>query len=47
MAEFPRSLIAFQKCFSDEVACAASLREARWRDGFVCPACGAVREWCA
>ena len=35
MVEFPRSLIEFQQHFSDEAACAASLREARWPDGFV------------
>lgn len=45
MAEFPRSLIEFQKRFSDEAECAAYLREARWPDGFVCPACGGVRGW--
>ena len=43
MAEFPRSLIEFQKRFSDEADCAAYLREARWPKGFVCPACGGVR----
>lgn len=43
MAEFPRSLIEFQQRFADEAACAASLREARWPGGFVCPACGGVR----
>jgi len=45
MAEFPRSLIEFQKRFPDEAACAAYLRQARWADGFVCPACGGVRGW--
>ena len=45
MAEFPRSLIEFQQRFPDEAACAACLREARWPDGFVCPACGGVRGW--
>lgn len=45
MAEFPRSLIEFQKRFSDEAECAAYLREARWPKGFVCPACGGVRGW--
>src|SRR5512144_2346663 len=45
MAEFPRSLIEFQKRFADEAACAAYLRQARWPDGFVCPACGGVRGW--
>jgi ISXO2 transposase-like protein/transposase-like zinc ribbon protein len=45
MAEFPRSLIEFQKRFPDEAACAAYLRQARWADGFVCPAGGGVRGW--
>jgi hypothetical protein len=45
MAEFPRSLIEFQKRFPDEAVCAAYLREARWPDGFVCPACAGVRGW--
>jgi hypothetical protein len=45
MADFPRSLIEFQQRFPDEAACAAYLREVRWPDGFVCPACGAERGW--
>lgn len=36
----PRSLIAFQKAFPDETACADFLFDQRWPDGFVCPACG-------
>lgn len=45
MADFPRSLIEFQRRFPDDDACAAYLREARWPDGFVCPACGGRRAW--
>ena len=45
MSDFPRSLIEFQRRFSDETACAAYLEAARWPNGFVCPACGSVRGW--
>ena len=45
MADFPRSLLEFQRRFSDDAACAAYLRAARWPDGFVCPACGSVKGW--
>ncbi len=40
MPDFPRSLIAFQRHFPDEAACAAYLVAIRWPDGFRCPACG-------
>jgi transposase-like protein len=36
----PRSLLAFQKAFPDEAACAEFLFERRWPEGFVCPSCG-------
>lgn len=36
----PRSLLVFQKAFSDETACAAFLARRRWPRGFVCPDCG-------
>jgi len=45
MADFPRSLLEFQRRFPDPAACAAWLTAARWPDGFVCPACGSVRGW--
>jgi predicted RNA-binding Zn-ribbon protein involved in translation (DUF1610 family) len=45
MPDFPRSLLEFQRRFPDQAACAADLREARWPQGFVCPACGGVRGW--
>ena len=45
MTDFPRSLLEFQRRFPDEVACAAYLRQLRWPEGFVCPACGSIRGW--
>ena len=41
---FPYSLPEFQRLFPNEVACAAYLEHARWRDGFVCRQCGATDE---
>ena len=45
MADFPRSLIEFQRRFPDEAACASYLAEARWPDGFRCPHCGHGKGW--
>ena len=45
MADFPRSLIEFQRRFPDERACAAYLAQARWPDGFRCPSCGHAKGW--
>ena len=45
MTDFPRSLIEFQRRFPDERACAAYLADARWPDGFRCPACGHDKGW--
>jgi transposase-like protein len=45
MAEFPRSVLEFQRQFPDEAACAAWLAAARWPDGFRCPACGHDHAW--
>jgi predicted RNA-binding Zn-ribbon protein involved in translation (DUF1610 family) len=45
MTDFPRSLIAFQRRFGDEAACAEYLLAARWPNGFACPACGTAKAW--
>lgn len=45
MADFPRSLIEFQRRFPDERACAEYLEQVRWPDGFRCPACGHAKGW--
>src|SRR5512144_1116131 len=45
MADFPRSLIEFQRRFPDERACAAYLARVRWPDGFRCPSCGHGKGW--
>ena len=41
---FPHSLPEFQRLFPDDLACAAYLERARWRNGFVCPYCQAAGE---
>ena len=38
--DFPRTILEFQRRFSDEAACRAYLFASRWPDGFRCPACG-------
>jgi transposase-like protein len=38
--DFPRSVIEFQRRFSDEQSCRAYLFPSRWPDGFCCPSCG-------
>ena len=38
-----RTLAEFQREFPDEARCDAFLSARRWRDGFVCPACGGGR----
>ena len=45
MADFPCSLIEFQRRFADEGACASYLADARWPDGFRCPDCGHPKGW--
>ncbi len=45
MSDFPRSLIAFQRRFPDEAACAAYVAALRWPDGFRCPGCGHDQAW--
>ena len=45
MANFPTSLIDFQRRFPDEDACATWLFAARWPTGFRCPGCGAEKSW--
>jgi transposase-like protein len=42
---FPSDLLAFQRRFSSERACFDYLIEARWPDGFACPACGGVKSF--
>ncbi|MDP2948925.1 MAG: IS1595 family transposase [Chloroflexota bacterium] len=37
--DFPRTIMEFQKRFSDEGECLKYLIDSRWPDGFVCPRC--------
>jgi hypothetical protein len=45
VTDFPRSLIEFQRRFSDEAACVKYLFTARGPQGFVCPGCGKGKAW--
>ena len=45
MADYPRSLLDFQRRFADDAACAQHLARQRWPDGFRCPACGHDKAW--
>lgn len=45
LPDFPGSLIAFERRFPGEPACAAYLVSMRWPDGFRCPGCGHDRAW--
>ncbi len=45
MDRFPDSLIAFQRMFPDDDACAAWLTKLRWPEGFACPRCGHQHGW--
>ena len=45
MPDYPRSLIAFQRRFGDDRACAEYLFSVRWPEGFRCPACGHPKGW--
>ena len=40
--DYPRTWDQFLDWFPDEAACRDYLESIRWRDGFVCPRCGAV-----
>jgi len=45
MLDFPTSLIAFEKQFPNDAACADWLFAKRWPDGFICPGCGHNKAW--
>ena len=45
MPGFPRSLIAFQRPFPAEAACAAYVASLRWPDGLRCSGCGHDQAW--
>lgn len=40
-----RSLLEFQKMFSNEEACIEHLKEMRWQNGFICPNCNHNEAW--
>ena len=45
MPDYPPSLIAFQRRFEDDRACAEYLFSVRWPEGFRCPARGHPKGW--
>jgi hypothetical protein len=40
-----RGLLAFQRAFATEEACAEHLKALRWPEGFACPRCGHKEAW--
>lgn len=45
MPDYPETLVAFQRWFADNDACAAYLASLRWPEGFRCPSCGHDQGW--
>jgi transposase-like protein len=45
MAEYPQTLMEFEKQLSTEKACRAYLMKLRWPQGFVCPRCQNQKAW--
>ncbi|MFZ2958180.1 MAG: IS1595 family transposase [Candidatus Ozemobacteraceae bacterium] len=45
MPDFPKDLPEFERRFATEEACAEYLKEQRWPDGFLCPACRHPHGW--
>jgi transposase-like protein len=43
--DYPRTLLEFEERFGTEQGCWDYLFRLRWPEGFVCPRCGARREW--
>jgi transposase-like protein len=44
-ADFPETLLEFERRFHDEVACWEYLRTMKWPDGFRCPKCDGTRAY--
>ena len=42
---FPRTIMEFTDRFSTNEACGEYLRDLRWPEGFICPACGIDHGW--
>ncbi len=45
MADFPRTLVEFERMFGTEEQCRAYLERQKWPDGFRCPKCGGTTAW--
>lgn len=45
MEQYPKTILEFEKQFSDEEACREYLCQIRWPDGFICPRCSCRKFW--
>lgn len=45
MEDYPKTLMEFEKQFSDESACRAYIMHMKWPQGFQCPRCGHQQAW--
>lgn len=45
MQQYPKTLLEFEKQFSDEALCREYLCHIRWPDGFICPYCNCREFW--
>ena len=43
--DYPRTLMEFERAFSNEKACQEYVRKLRWPQGFKCPGCGGKEAW--
>ncbi len=43
--DYPRTILALERRFSNEAACRAYLYALRWPQGFFCPRCGGTTAW--
>src|ERR1700693_2499835 len=45
MVEYPRTVLEFRDCFTDDAACQDYLARLRWPQGFRCPVCRGPDHW--
>jgi len=45
MENYPRTMLEFEKYFSDEASCREYLQQIRWQEGFICPHCDHGEYW--
>lgn len=45
MDNYPKTMLEFEKRFSDEKSCREYLQQIRWEEGFICPYCNHREYW--